>query len=86
MILRPSKVKNSLTSSIVADSPAIRTANPPVAITFGFDFTSFFMRLTISSTKPTYPKKIPDCMLCVVFLPTIVFGLTISTRGSFEAR
>ena len=40
---------------MVSDSAAIKLASPPVASTFGFDFVSFFIRLTISSTNPTYP-------------------------------
>src|SRR3972149_3133094 len=80
----PSSVRNGSTCPMTSVSWEIRSAKPPVAIISGLLCISSFILLTIPSTRLTYPKKSPDCMLATVFFPMAVCGLEISTFGSFD--
>ena len=55
MIMRPSRVKNASTWSMLSHSSLIRGASPPVATTFKSQPASFLILFTIPSTNPAYP-------------------------------
>ena len=80
----PCKVSSLSTWSMQEISRAMISLNPPVATTrISGSFISRRIFLTIYPTSPAKPNTMPACILVVVFLPMTLFGVSISTRGSF---